>query len=59
MKKSRRGWLVNVASTAAVRGEAFHSHYAAARGPWKAMTKSWRLKLAPYNILVKSVAPGW
>jgi len=59
MKKSRRGWIVNVASTAAVRGEAFHSHYAASKGALVAMTKSLAVELAPYNILVNCVAPGW
>jgi 3-oxoacyl-[acyl-carrier protein] reductase len=59
MKKSRQGWIVNVASTAAVRGEAFHSHYAASKGALVAMTKSLAVELAPYNILVNCVAPGW
>lgn len=59
MKQSRRGWIVNVASTAAIRGEAFHSHYAASKGALVAMTKSLAVELAPYNILVNCVAPGW
>ena len=59
MKKQKQGWIINVASTAAIRGEAFHSHYAATKGALNALTKSWAVELAPYNIRVNSVAPGW
>ncbi|MDI6699387.1 MAG: 3-oxoacyl-ACP reductase family protein [Candidatus Saccharicenans sp.] len=59
MKKNRQGWVVNVASTAAVRGEALHSHYAASKGALLALTKSLAVELAPYNIRVNCVAPGW
>ncbi len=59
MKKQKQGWIVNVASTAAVRGEAFHSHYAASKGALLALTKSLAVELAPHNIRVNSVAPGW
>ncbi|MGB9835714.1 MAG: SDR family NAD(P)-dependent oxidoreductase [Candidatus Saccharicenans sp.] len=59
MKKKRQGWIVNVASTAAVRGEAFHSHYAASKGALVSLTKSLAVELAPFNIRVNCVAPGW
>jgi len=59
MKKNGRGWIVNVASTAAIRGEAYHSHYAASKGALVALTKSLAVELAPFNILVNCVAPGW
>lgn len=59
MKKQARGWIIIVTSTAAQRGEAFHSHYAASKGALIAFTKSLSTELAPYNILVNSVAPGW
>ncbi|MGB8951349.1 MAG: SDR family NAD(P)-dependent oxidoreductase [Candidatus Aminicenantales bacterium] len=59
MKKRNRGWIINVASTAAVRGEAFHSHYAASKGAVLALTKSLAVELAPHNIRVNCVAPGW
>lgn len=59
MKKNKQGWIVNVASTAAVRGEAFHSHYAASKGAMLALTKSLAVELAPHNIRVNCVAPGW
>lgn len=59
MKKQKEGCIVNVASTAAVRGEALHSHYAASKGALLALTKSLAVELAPYNIRVNCVAPGW
>jgi 3-oxoacyl-[acyl-carrier protein] reductase len=59
MKANQRGWIVNVASTAAVRGEAFHSHYAASKGALVSLTKSLAVELAPDNIRVNCVAPGW
>lgn len=59
MKKQKQGWIVNVASTAAVRGEAFHSHYAASKGALVSLTKSLAVELAPDNIRVNCVAPGW
>lgn len=59
MKKARKGVIINVSSTAGVRGEAFHSHYAASKGAIIAFTKSLAVELAPYNIRVNCVAPGW
>ncbi len=59
MKKQGRGWIINVGSTAGIRGEAFHSHYAATKGALNALTKSWAVEFAPFNIRVNLVAPGW
>lgn len=59
MKKRKSGSIINVSSTAAVRGEAFHSHYAATKGAVNSLTKSLAAELAPFNIRVNSVAPGW
>lgn len=59
MKKEKKGWVINVASTAAIRGEAYHSHYAASKGAIVSLTKSLAVELAPYNIHVNCVAPGW
>ena len=49
MKKKGRGWIINVTSTAGVRGEALHSHYAASKGALDALTKSLAVELAPYQ----------
>ena len=59
MKKNGGGRIINISSTAGQRGEAFHAHYAASKGGILAFTKSLSSELAPYRILVNSVAPGW
>ena len=59
MKKRKSGNIIFVASTAAQRGEAFHSHYAASKGALIALTKSLCTELAGDNIRVNCVAPGW
>ena len=59
MKARKQGWIVNVGSTAGIRGEASHSHYAATKGALNALTKSWAVEFAPWNIRVNCVAPGW
>jgi len=59
MKKNRFGRIINIASTAGQRGEAFHSHYAASKGGMISLTKSLASELGMYNITVNCVAPGW
>ena len=59
MKNNEQGGIINVGSTAGIRGEAFHSHYAATKGALNALTKSWAVEFAPYDIRVNLVAPGW
>ena len=59
MKKQKQGGIINVGSTAGIRGEAFHSHYAATKGALNALTKSWAVEFAPHTIRVNLVAPGW
>lgn len=59
LKTRLGGRIINIASTAGQRGEAFHSHYAASKGGILAFTKSIATELAPHNILVNAVAPGW
>jgi 3-oxoacyl-[acyl-carrier protein] reductase len=53
------GRMVLVASTAGQRGEAFHSDYGASKGAMIAFVKSLAPELAPRDITVNSVAPGW
>lgn len=59
MKEKKGGCIISVSSTAGIRGEAFHSHYAASKGAIVSFTKSLAVELAPYTIRVNCVAPGW
>ena len=59
MKERRKGWIINIGSTAGIRGEAHHSHYAATKGALNALTKSWAVEFALFNVRVNLVAPGW
>jgi len=59
MKKNKFGSIINIASTAGQRGEAFHSHYAASKGGIISLTKSLASELGQHNITVNCVAPGW
>ncbi len=59
MKKQGGGSIINISSTAGQRGEAFHSHYAAAKGGVISFTKSLSSELGKNNIRVNCVAPGW
>jgi len=59
MKRRKSGNIIFVSSTAGQRGEAYHSHYAASKGALISLTKSLAPELAPYNIRVNCVAPGW
>lgn len=55
----RSGTIINISSTAGQRGEAGYSPYAATKGAVISLTKSLATELAPYNIRVNCVAPGW
>lgn len=59
MKNQKFGKLIFIASTAGVRGEAYHAHYAASKGAILALTRSLASELGYYNINVNCVAPGW
>lgn len=53
------GRIVLLSSTAGQRGEAGHSHYAAAKGAIISFCKSLATELGPRGITVNAVAPGW
>lgn len=59
MIQRQKGRIVAVSSTAGQRGEAFHSHYGAAKGGVISLVKGLSTELAPHKILVNAVAPGW
>ena len=53
------GRVVLVSSTAGQRGEAMHADYAASKGAMISFVKSVAVEVAPRDITVNSVAPGW
>lgn len=59
LRERSHGRIIYITSTAAQRGEAEHSHYAASKGAIQSLTKSLGVELAPDRITVNAVAPGW
>ncbi len=53
------GRIVNIGSTAGIRGEAEHAHYAASKGALFALTRSLVGELSPRGVTVNVVSPGW
>ena len=53
------GRIVLVGSTAGQRGEPFHADYAASKGAMMSLVKSLAVELAPRDVTVNCVAPGW
>ena len=53
------GRIVIVGSTAGQRGEAGHGDYAATKGAIMSLVKGVAVELAPRDITVNCVAPGW
>lgn len=59
MMKSGGGRIVNVSSRGAFRGEPGQPAYGASKAGLNALSQSLAQALAPYNILVHAVAPGF
>jgi 3-oxoacyl-[acyl-carrier protein] reductase len=59
MKAHGGGRIVNVSSRGAFRGEPDAPAYGASKAAMNAMGQSLAKALAPYNIFVTTVAPGW
>ncbi|NJD11558.1 MAG: SDR family oxidoreductase [Gemmatimonadetes bacterium] len=53
------GRIVLVSSTAGQRGEAGHGDYAATKGAMISLVKGLAVEVAPHDITVNCVAPGW
>jgi 3-oxoacyl-[acyl-carrier protein] reductase len=53
------GRIVLISSTAGQRGEAGHADYAASKGALISMVKGLCIELAPRQVTVNCVAPGW
>ncbi|HEY7574771.1 MAG TPA: SDR family oxidoreductase, partial [Thermoanaerobaculia bacterium] len=59
MAKQGGGRIVNVSSRGAFRGEPESPAYGASKAGLNAMSQSLAKALAPHNIFVYAVAPGW
>lgn len=59
MMQQQHGKIVNISSRGAFRGEPDHPAYAASKAGLNAMSQSLAVKLAPYNISIGIVAPGF
>lgn len=53
------GHIVLISSTSGQRGEAYHCDYSATKGALISMVKGLSTELAPAEIYVNCVAPGW
>lgn len=54
-----RGSIVNISSGAALRTKVGHGHYSTSKAGIEMLTKSFALELAPFNIRVNAVGPGF
>jgi 3-oxoacyl-[acyl-carrier protein] reductase len=59
MKERRGGRIINIGSEVFERGVAEFSNYVSAKGAQLGLTRSWAMELAPWQITVNLVAPGW
>jgi NAD(P)-dependent dehydrogenase (short-subunit alcohol dehydrogenase family) len=59
MKRKKYGRIINIGSEVFEKGVPEFSNYVAAKGAQLGLTRSWAMELAPWQITVNLVAPGW
>jgi 3-oxoacyl-[acyl-carrier protein] reductase len=59
MKAQRWGRIINIGSEVVARGVGNFSPYVAAKGAQNGWNRSMATELAPWNITVNMVSPGW
>jgi NAD(P)-dependent dehydrogenase (short-subunit alcohol dehydrogenase family) len=59
MREHSAGRIVLVGSVDGILPSRHNAHYSAAKAATHSLTRSMAAELAPYNVLVNAVAPGW
>ena len=59
MTQRGAGKIINLASTYSLSGSSWATSYSAAKGGIMQLTKSLAIELAPHNIQVNAILPGW